>query len=287
MKITNINKLPQQFIDFVKKDYEYKDKRYSVTTVLKGTKEILLQRRHNNEIEQDISDMIFLIFGTAAHMVLEQSNEAKDELKETKIEVQMPNGYTLSGQQDLYSESLRRVTDFKTGTVYKVIYNDWDDYRKQLLIYAYMFRTLGLPCDNGEIIMMLKDHSKSKAKIDSSYPQLPTYVKHFDFTEEEFKQIEQDLIYKFEQIEMCEKLTDDEISECTPEQRWAEPTKYALMKKGRKTAIKLYDNKFDADTACDSDDLYVEERLGTDKKCTQYCTCCQFCNYYKEHYGGK
>ena len=32
MKITNNLKLPQPFVDAVDKDYQYKDKRYSVTT---------------------------------------------------------------------------------------------------------------------------------------------------------------------------------------------------------------------------------------------------------------
>lgn len=284
MKITNNLNLPKPFVDAVSKEYIYQDKRYSVTTVIKGTKEILLSRRHADEIEQDASDMIWLIFGTAVHKVLEEGQEAVDELKETKIEVMMPNGYILSGQQDLYSESLKRITDYKTGTVWKVIYGDWEDYRTQCLIYAYMFKKLGFEVDNAEITMLLKDWSKTKAKLDPSYPQHPIHIQHFDFNDDDFAFIERFLINKFYEIQGCEKLSDNEIPHCTPEERWATETKYALMKKGRKTAIKLYSNEEDAKAAIESSDMYVEVRKGEDKKCTEYCNCCHFCSYYKEHY---
>ena len=77
MKITNNMKLPQPFVDAVNSDYQYRDKRYSVTTLLKPTREIMLMRRHNEEISQDVSDMIWSIFGTAVHSVLENSTEGK------------------------------------------------------------------------------------------------------------------------------------------------------------------------------------------------------------------
>lgn len=288
MKITNKLNLPSAFVDAVSKDYQYKEKRYSVTSVLKGPKEAILQRRHADEIEQDVSDMIWLIFGTAMHKVLEDSNEDHDELKETKIEIKMPNGYTLSGQQDLYSESKKRITDYKSGTVWKVIYGDWDDYREQCLAYAYMFRKIGLPCDNAENVMCLKDWSATKAKTEANYPPHPVHIQHYDFTEEDFKYIEDKLINRFKTIEQYEKLADDDIPECTAEERWASETKYAVMKEGRKTAIKLHTSLKDAtaQVAELGKGHYVEERKGIDKKCTEYCKCCKFCHYYKEHYNG-
>lgn len=283
MKITNKLNLPQPFVDCVSKEYEYKDKRYSVTTVIKGVKEILLQRRHSNEIEQDVSDMIWLIWGTAMHKVLEEGKEAKDELKETKIQITMPNGYTLSGQQDLYSESLKRITDYKSGTVWKVIYGDWEDYRKQCLIYAYMFDQLGFDVDNADIVMVLKDWSQTKAKTEDNYPQYPVHIEHFNFDATDFANIEKELIEKFEEIERCEKLADDDIPVCSKEERWSTPTKYALMKRSRKTAIKLYDTKEDAESKANElgEGHYVEIRKGEDKKCENYCSCRQFCNYWR------
>lgn len=289
MRITNNLNLPQPFVSAVESDYRYKDKRYSVTSVLKGTKEAILQRRHADDIEQDVSDMIWLIFGTAMHSVLENAQEKRDELKETKIEIDMPNGYVLSGQQDLYSESEKMITDYKTGTVWKVIYDDWKDYQNQCLCYAYMFNKLGFPCDKAQIVMVLKDWSASKAKFDPSYPQHPVYIKKFKFTEIDFEKCELMLKTKFNEIEAFEKLDDDQIPDCSEEERWAEPTKYAVMKQGRKSAVKLFDRREDAIRYLEDLDnkYYLETREGTDKKCCNYCSCNKFCSYWKEKYEGR
>ena len=288
MKITNNLNLPKPFVSAVEREYSYTDKRYSVTQILKGSKEAILTRRHDAEITQDVADMIWLIFGTAVHKVLEDSTEGSDEFKEEKIVIDMPNGYTLSGIFDLYSASQKKVTDYKTGTVWKVIYGDWEDYRRQMLAYAYMLNKLGFECECGENVMVLKDWSATKAKTDPSYPPHPVHVQHFDFNKEDFAFIEKLLLAKFDEVERFEQLKDDEIPECSPEDRWATPTKYAVMKKGRKTAIKLHDSIAEANKMVEDlghDQHYVEVRKGSDKKCCEYCNCCEFCNYWKEHYG--
>lgn len=286
MKITNKLGLPSPFVEAVSRDYQYKDKQYSVTALLKGVREAILQRRHNDEIEQDCSEMAWAIFGTAVHSILENAQEMADELKETKLITELPNGYKLSGVFDLYKESTATVIDYKTATVWKVIYNDWEDYRKQLLIYCWQLRQIGFEANSGEIVAFLKDHSKSKAKYDSSYPQQPIYIKHFDFTENDFKEIEAFIIDRFEIIEACENLTDDELPICTPVERWHKDDTYAVKKEGRKTAIKVCNSSeeayaYIADNNLDSKH-YVEERLGADTKCEEYCSSCEYCSYWRQ-----
>ena len=285
MNLTNNLNLPQPFVDALTRSYEYKDKRYSVTSMLKGYKEILLTRRHFNELEEDVADSIWLLFGTAVHRILEDAKEADDELKETKIAYEFENGYTLSGQQDLYSESLKRITDYKTGSVWKVIYDDWSDYRKQCLYYALLFRKIGFECDNAEIVMVLKDWSKTQAKIKQDYPQHPVFIKHFDFTDKEFEEAETEIINKFNELDKMQNLSDDDIPICSKEERWASEDKWAVMKKGQKRAVKLCDTEGEAiDMLAAGKGDSIEFRPGEDKKCMEYCSCCKFCSYYKERY---
>lgn len=289
MKITNNLNLPRPFVEAVTKEYQYKEKRYSVTTLLKGTREAILQRRHDNEIEQDASDMINLLFGTAVHSILENSQEEFTQLKEVKLVVEMPNGYELSGKFDLFDVANGVVTDYKTATVWKVIYNDWDDYRKQCLIYCWMLRKQGYDAHRGEIVALLKDFSKTKAKREANYPKYPVHRIGWDFKEEDFLEIERWLYEKFIEIEINEKLSDEELFLCSPEERWTNPTQYAVMKMGNKRAIKLYEVKEEAEARVQKEGpkYYVEERKGEDKKCVEYCNCCDFCSYYKENYASK
>lgn len=291
MPIENKLGLPKPFVDAVTSDYKPTPKRYSATALLKGTREAILQRRHHDEIVTEVADSVWMIFGSAVHSILENAQETETQLKENRIEVEMPDGYTLSGIFDLYDDSTGTVTDYKTASVWKVIYDEWDDYRDQLLIYCWMLRQMGFNARNGEIVALLKDHSKTKAKIDHSYPQHPVFIKRFEFTDADFDNIEEWLFAKFREIERCEKLTDDELPICTTEQRWATPDKWAVKKKGNKKATKLFESEAEADDYANylsnssGKPHIVEYRSGTDKKCAEYCSVCDFCSYWKDKYG--
>lgn len=285
MKITNRLGLPQPIVDAVTREYEYKPKRYSVTQLLKGPREAILMRRHADEIESDVADMAWAIFGTAMHKVLEEAQESDTQLKENKITVEMPNGYTLSGIFDLYDDATGTVTDYKSATVWKVIFGDWADYREQLADYAWMLRQIGFNARRGEIVAILKDHSKAKARTERDYPKYPFHVEGWDFSDEELEACGEGLGEKFVEIERCEKLPDDELPVCTPEQRWAKPDQWAVMKTGNKRASKLFDSESEAvryaaqlqeDTGRK---CHVEYRKGRDTKCLEYCDCRPFCNY--------
>lgn len=291
MIITNELNLPQPFVDAVSRDYQYTPKRYSVTSLLKGPREAILQRRHADEITTDAADMVWAIFGSAVHKILEEGQETATQLKENKLEVEMRNGYMLSGIFDLYDDATGVVTDYKTASVWKAVYDEWEDYRKQLLIYVWMLRQLGFDAHTGEIVATLKDHSKSKAKFDRDYPQHPVVVKRWEFTDMELDDIGAWLEHRFSIIEAAEHCADDLLPVCTPEERWAKPAKYAVKKVGNKRAAKLFDDETEAhrhaDMLAEKDGkpYEVEKRPGTDGKCAEYCSACEFCSYWKEHYG--
>ena len=149
MIITNKLGLPQAFVEMAKSDFTAEPKTYRVTSLLKGIRETILEKRHADEIEQDVSDMIWLLFGTAVHGILEKQQEQGHEIKESRLSINMGE-YTLSGQFDLYNAKEKKITDYKTCSVWKVIYGDYSDWRRQLLIYAYMMRQIGFEVNSGK-----------------------------------------------------------------------------------------------------------------------------------------
>ncbi|MBE5820407.1 MAG: PD-(D/E)XK nuclease family protein [Clostridiales bacterium] len=288
MKICNKLNLPKPFVSAVTREYEYKEKQYSVTTILKDIREILLTRRHHNEIEQDVADMIWLIFGTAVHKVLEDSEEENVELKEEHFSEEVFNGYKLSGQADLYNAKEKMVIDYKTCSAWKVVFDDWEDYRKQLLMYAWAFKKMGFEVEKGQIVAVIKDHSKTKAKVDKDYPKYPVYKKTFEFKDKDFEEIEKFIIDKFKEIEKYENIPDEELPICSEESRWNTGDKFAVKKKGNKRALKVYDTLEEANEHIEKDEnLELEIRKGEDKKCLEYCSCCEFCDYWKQNYENK
>jgi len=286
--ITNKHNLPQAFVKMASEDYTFRDKEYRVTSLLKGLRETILERRHHENIEVDVSDMIWLLFGRAVHSILEQQEEAGHELKEERIRVPIGD-YTLSGQFDLYCGKTHKITDYKTCSTWKIIFGDYNDWRQQLLIYSWMMRQIGFPVKCAEVVALMKDHSKRDAKRKADYPKLPAKVVSFKFGEQDFQEIEEWLIAKFAEIKHAETLPDDELPLCTPDERFNSGDKFAVMNKGRKTALRVLDSQDDAERwmAVNGKGDYIEVRPGEDKKCIDYCRVSAFCNYAIEKgYGG-
>ena len=284
MKITNKMGLPKSFVEMATRDYEYKPKQYSVTSLLKGVRETILQRRYHHEIEEDVADMIWMLWGQAVHHILEQQPEEDCELKEEYLKVHITDGYYLTGLFDLYNNEEGKVTDYKTASVWKVIHDDFKEWRKQLLIYCWMMRKSGFEANKGEVVAILKDHSKSKAERDKDYPQHPVFKKAWEFTDYEFEEIEEWILDKFLEIKKAEEMPDNELPICTPEERWAEPETFAVKKKGRKSALRVLNSYEDAEDWMQNTGKgeYIEHRPGKDKKCPNYCSVAEFCDYYQE-----
>jgi hypothetical protein len=288
MIITNSQNLPSAFVEMARSDYIFADNEYRVTSLLKGIRETILERRYHDKIEQDVADMIWLLFGTAVHSVLERQQERADEIKEERLKVPVGE-YILSGQFDLYSGETLKITDYKTCSVWKVIFGDFEDWRRQLLIYSWMMKSIGFPVKRAEAVALMKDHSKRDAKRKADYPKLPVKVVSFEFGEQDFQEIEEWLIAKFAEIKHAETLPDDELPLCTPDERFNSGDKFAVMNKGRKTALRVLDSQDDAERwmAVNGKGDYIEVRPGEDKKCIDYCRVSAFCNYAIEKgYGG-
>lgn len=332
--ITNDNNHEELLVNVLKSDYKYKDKQYSVTTILNGVggiTEALLKRRHNDEIIKDVEDMVWLMFGTAFHSYLEHAedefvevdeetyNNFKDMVKDHKTLADGTNStdcemhyyikpklkeehltyncqmtdYVLTGYSDLYNILTNEVTDYKTASINKVRFKDWEDYIKQTKYYALMLNKMGYPCNIGRIIAFLKDWSQSTAKRESDYPKSALYTFRNEFTNDELMESKKEIENYFIEVEKQEKLSDIELPPCDEKiRKFGKKNTYALMKNTNKTATKLFEtkeeaytyfryNKLDEDT---KNKWYVVERKAEDARCISYCDSCHWCKFFKDNY---
>lgn len=283
MIITNETGLPQPFVDMVKGDEVSQEGLYRVTSLLNGAKQTVLTFRHRDEISQDAAEMVWMLFGTAAHYILENSNESESQIKETRLQVKVLDRI-VSGAFDLYDYKEETVTDYKTCSVWKVILGDTTDWRRQLLTYAYMLRKIGFPVKRGEIVAIMKDHSKRDVKQKSGYPKYPVQKFTFYFLEEDFEEEEYWLEKRVRLLMKAELQNDDDIPICTAEERWNTGDTFAVMKKNRKSALRVFNNFLEAVSwKNENGGDEIVPRPGIDKRCLEYCSCCEFCNYYKEN----
>lgn len=281
MILTNKQGMPDAFVKAVTLEPHNKEGEYSATTLLKGACETLLTSRHFDEIEVDVSDMVWAIWGQAVHAIFEKQSDAG--FKEERFEVPVLNS-KVTGRVDLYDMENEVLYDWKTASVWKVKFNDFDDWKKQGLIYAWLMKKHGLNVKRCEFWALLKDHSKAEARRNSDYPFSPACKFAFDVTEKELAEIEKFIFEKIEQLEKAETVADEELSECSKDERWATDDTFAVMKEGRKTAVRVFEKKEDAETMLNSldDKHWMQERKGESKKCIDYCNCKNFCPFYKK-----
>lgn len=279
MIMTNEMGLPESFVNFVSNARHNETGTISATTLLKGEKEIVLTDRHFDEITVDASDMVWATFGSAFHLLMEHQED--DSFKEERFEVPVGK-FTVTGKVDRYDLEREILEDWKTASVWKVIYGDFADWKEQGLTYAWLLKQNGLTVKKCRFVALLKDHSKTEAKRKADYPQKPVYVYEFEVTDEDLKAVENRIVEKVAKVASAYELEDDKIAPCTAEERWATSDKYAVMKDGRKTALKVCDTKEEAEKLLSElGGTRIEERKGESKKCADYCPCREFCNFWK------
>lgn len=288
MKITNKLNLPDMLQRAAEKEYTYRDKRYSITSLLDPDRVLMLKRRHNDEIEQDVSECIWMLWGSVVHYALETGIECREnEYVEEHLEYTFPSGYTLSGIIDHVEDY---IDDYKTTSVWTVIYGSNNEHwKKQLQMGAYLhYKEHGNWINKGRIIAILKDFNKRDSLTKDNYPKLPVQVINFDLGTP--KEVEEWIVKRFKRIEYLEKLSDLDLPLCSMEERFNTGDKYAVKKKVWKKAFRVFDSLDEArELLIELEQKYpgeyeIEERIGEDKKCKDYCSCCQFCPYYLEHF---
>ena len=279
MKVINKLNLPAAFVNAVSVRRHNEPGCFSATTLNKGCKEIILNDRHFDEIEVDAADQVWAVWGTAVHAVLEKQPD--NNFHEESFKVPVSNSY-VTGQVDSYDMENATIYDWKTASVWKVQFADFEDWRRQGMAYAWLLQQSGLEVKKCRFVALLKDHSKTKAKNDSSYPQSPVFIYEFDVTPEDMAETRDRILNKVLEIEAAYELEDDFIEPCSDDERWADGEKWAVMKNGRKTAIKLFDNEADADAMAGEmgNAYYVEHRPAISRKCLDYCNCKEFCSFY-------
>lgn len=253
--------------------------RISVTQLIDSPLRRILLMRHYNEIEEDVSENLWALMGKAVHYVIERGNEDT----ETKIEVPVP-GATLVGVVDYHKNG--HIIDWKTSSVWSVIFAADKNWELQLQIYAYLFHLIGKPVNKLSVYMILRDWNKRERQKNPEYPEIP-------FKEISYEVWEKDRIeaYIKERVSLhllAEKIalesTSDEIPThlwCSPEERWAKADKFAAKNVGKDRAVRVFDTDEECAKFVHGTKMYLEHRPGEDTRCTSYCAVETWCPYRK------
>jgi len=274
----NIPEWLKSVIEWSRNNYTPGQSDYTTTSLLKPARIYALEKLHKDEIEEEVSDNFASFFGDCIHSACESALIENDRyiVEERFYRLIEVDGkvFKIGGQIDLYDRREAELSDHKFTSVAKLMFGDKDDYESQLAINRWLLRGKGYEVNSLKINLFLKDWRKGESKKNPDYPDIPFVELSFplwqDVTVEDFIR---------QQIHEKESALRGFHTTCTEEERWTRPTKWALMKKGQKRAVKLYDNEAEATDAVGKGQ-YVEFRPGEDIRCDSYCPVNQFCDYY-------
>lgn len=272
--LTNYYNLPESLVSALSANWHSQPDHISVTGLIQPPRIRQLMLRYEDQIEEDVSDKIWMLLGSAVHEVLERADTTTC-LQEERLATEIL-GWTVTGKADLWEEP-GVVSDYKITSVWAGINGVKPEWKAQTNIYGYLYRQAGFPVTDLRIVCIYRDWSKNRAKQGNGYPPCAAGVLPVLVWSDQYV-----VAYLEERIALHQKaqhLGDRDLPMCTAEERWERLTTYAVMKKGRKSAVRVLDTQEEADqmVAEKGAGHWVEVRPGESVRCSQYCVVQHFC----------
>ena len=286
MKLTNKFGLPDTFVNVITRPTYSKGKAHiSATELLTSPRIVQLKKKHWEEITQDASEMVWSLFGSAVHNILEHGKDAHHVVEE-RLHTEF-NGWNISGAidlQEVYDDGIV-INDYKVTSVWAVM-NEKAEWGEQLNIYAWLVeRVKNKPVKKVQIIAIIRDWSARDAVNREGYPPSPIAVIEYQLqsTADREKYITDKIAAH--NSAYFEMETDGELPKCTPEDMWEKPTTYALKKVGGVRAKKVYTilTEAEAGLAEAGKGYEIETREGERTRCEKYCQVSQFCTQFQDY----
>ena len=285
MKITNKHGVPEPLMALASRDYYSKGKAtYSVTEIISPPRVQRLREQYNESLEQDVSDMLWSMMGSALHVVAERSQVA-DHISEERLFLDV-DGVRLSGAIDLQrvDGDMVDIVDYKFTSAWS-LRADKDDWHQQQNCYAYLVHKVkGQTVRSIKICALIRDWSRREAAVKPDYPQAP--IQMVDIPIWDLEVTEKFIRERIEAHRLAKVAHDwgDELPLCTDADRWVRGDKWAVMKDGRKTAVRVFDTKEEADALATTDAKFnVVERKGEPVRCTgNFCGVAAWCSQFKQ-----
>ena len=288
MLITNNFSLPAPLVRAVTfGERKHRPGYISVTEAIKPPKMRTLEIEHAAEITEDASDRLFALMGSAVHSVLERAmtdNVFQEEFLSAEI-----GGWTVTGRPDLLEYDAAAdgylLSDYKLTSVaafYGGVKAEWE---AQINCYAHLFRLHGFEVGKAQIVAMLRDWSMGKKMSGGDdYPPCPVLVQLVNLWPEEGQA--KYLLARVKAHQLAQQGV--EIPDCTPEERWERPTRFAVIKRGNKRANRVCNTWEEASEDIlertrlkgNYTDYEIHARPGGSIRCESYCRAAPWCNQW-------
>jgi len=269
--------LPEYLIEAVKPNSRQPNpERMSVTQLGDSPLIRTLWMENWDKIEQDPEDMLWALYGTALDTIVKAHN--RTGLVDLKFEYPFDD-YTIVGKPDIYYPSTETLVDVKTTSVW-TLQNPRKEWTYQLNVYKWLMEQLmpELKVKKLEVHGIGRDWRKNEKLRYNTYPDSAFVVINIPMWDDVGKVIDADI----------KRHKNFPREECTLEEKWSKPDQYAVMRTGRKSALRVLDSEGDAHKWCKHNDhkvgangIKIVKRPGEFVRCNQYCSVSSVCPFNK------
>jgi|TARA_R100000482_G_scaffold92851_1_gene38469 hypothetical protein len=275
----------------------------SVTSLIDSPRAVLLKQRHGEKITEDVADLIWSFFGNMGHLIAER-NASLGSMAERRFLLKYKDK-EISFKPDLLERdpnefNVFELNDFKFTSVYvlknALAGNPKIEWVRQMNFYVWSLKQLGYEVSKIKLHIIARDWRSSEALREHNYPPNQCGVVEVPIWSDE--KIKNYIDERIELFKDAEQLSDRDLPFCSQEERWADPDRFAVVKKdgkvskssGYKTALPKASSFTDRSEAQlfiqgrkDKDNLEIEYRKGESRRCARgYCKAAPFCNQFKE-----
>lgn len=279
MTITNQLQLPDPIVRAVTNDsYNKGYCDFSTTELIAPARIRALKRRHEDELTEDASDRIWSLIGQVGHLILERAGGT--DIVEERFFATF-NGKRISGQVDIITaHGQDHLQDYKFTSVYAAKDGMKPEWEAQLNINRWLCEQNDQQIAAASIVAIFRDWSKGKARRERNYPQHQVQILPAPMWS--MQKIEKYIVERIMAHEDAEKT----LPECTPFERWAKPTTYAIKKCGNVRAINggmhITMEAAEQHLSTLSAGHTIETRKGISIRCADYCPVSGVCDQWKK-----
>ena len=296
MKLTNNFNLPDTFVNVIQRpQYSKGDSQISATEILNSPRIVQLKRKHWDELTEDASEMVWSLFGSAVHNILQHGKD-DHHIVEERIFTEF-HGWKISGAidlQEVYDDGIV-ISDYKVTGAWAA-QNGKQDWITQLNLYAWLVERVKQKTVKGiRIVAIIRDWSRRDAQNKPDYPQSPVWV--IDLPLWSFQDRED---YVRRRLDMHNDAffashTDGDMPLCTSDDMWERPEYFAVKKQGGVRARSVHDSLKAAELAAEEANakakkgevFVIEHRPGARVRCESFCQVSEFCSQHASYKSGK
>jgi hypothetical protein len=279
MRWTNKYNLPEPVVSAVMNDdYNAGKSDITVTQLVAPPRITVLKQKYKDQIVEDVAEGFYRMMGKCIHKILEYSNYNNSILEKRLYSNYKPEGLIISGQLDIYYTIVNTLQDYKFTTCYSAMNGAKKEWVEQLNLLSFLAKANGLPVKKLELILFLRDFSKTKVAKNPQYPKAPVIKMPVEIFSDE--KVEWLLNLKIQAYLSAKK----RIPLCSENERWKKPDQFAVLKDGGKKAIKVFQTEQEAQSFVEKSDIKycIQKRTGKSIRCEYYCPVSQFCDQWKK-----